>query len=73
MQGAVTKIQVDEGLVGKTRAHSYFLEVLNRVFIESYCDRLLQQLDIGIPARLHFREIVVSSHGINSKPQGGEY
>ena len=65
MNGAIAQVHIDEALIRQVSAISKVLKILDRLAIQSDRHRLLQQLDIRVPAALHPGKIIVVSHSIN--------
>ena len=64
MAGAIAKIEVDQILIREARFGGQGFEVSDRIAVETYCDGLFQPPHIWILLPLHFRKIIMISHGL---------
>ena len=61
----VAEIKIDKALVRNPCIDRHAFEISDYVFGEPHGDRCLELRCVGVPARLHFREIVFSFHGFS--------
>lgn len=64
--GAISQIQIDQGLIGDALSISQRLEVVNGAAIDIDSDLLLQPARIGVLSRIQFANVVFISHNITS-------
>ena len=63
---AVSKVEIDQGLIGDSFGFSQRLEVVDGATIDVDGDLLLQPARIGILSRIQFADVVFISHNITS-------
>ena len=64
--GAISQVEIDQGLIGDAFSFSQGLEVVNCAAIDVDGDLLLQSARIGILPGIQFADIVFISHNITS-------
>lgn len=64
--GAVSQVEIDQGLIGDSFDFSQRLEVINGAAIDVDGDLLLQPARIGVFSWIQFADVIFVSHNITS-------
>ena len=62
MDGAISEIEIDEGLVGYAGFLGQWLKITNRVPVQAHGNRLLEVFGVGIFTPLHFIKVIMIFH-----------